>query len=316
MINQQLIEQLLTALHQQGKVVNIQPLTGGISASMTLIDVELLSGKVNRYIVRQLSAETLALRPNAVEMEYGLLQVLKTHGLPVSCPIYLDVQGEIFETPTLVMDYLSGDMDFSAHSQPNRGSEIAKVLARIHTLDLKEIDHIAVPHLEKSFLGLCGEDPKIPDEELNETLIWNQLKRYWPPRFQNPPVLLHGDIWSGNILWQGNEISGIIDWEDAWIGDPLLDIAGARSDLAYTFGMEMADQLTKTYLDMRKIDAHDLPLWDLVAVLWLIRFINHDLPAWAAFFNRFGRVDITAESIKRDINSFSNQALEKLSRKI
>lgn len=313
MIDRQIIAQLLAEMHLPGKVVNIQPLAGGISASMTLVTIEAPRGDIIQWVIRQLSAETLALRPNAVEMEYGLLQVLKSHGLPVSRPIYLDVQGNIFDTPTLVMDYLPGEMDFSTLSQLNRGSEIARVLAQIHAIDLNEINRIAVPRLEKSFFGLCGEDPKIPDEELNETLIRNELKQHWPPKNQNPPVLLHGDIWNGNILWQGKKISGIIDWEDAWIGDPLLDIAGARSDQVYTYGMEMADQLTKIYLDLRKIDARDLPLWDLVAVLWLIHFINHDLPAWAAFFHHYGRTDITAESIKRDINSFSNQALEQLS---
>ena len=37
--------------------------------------------------------------------------------------------------------------------------------------------------------------------------------------------LLHGDFRPKNILWNGNRISGIIDWEHSFYGDPYYDIA-------------------------------------------------------------------------------------------
>ena len=110
---------------------------------------------------------------------------------------------------------------------------------------------------------------------------------------------------------EGN-ISGVIDWEDVWIGEPLLDIAGTRVDLAYTYGMEPADQFKQSYAVKRKIDLQSLPQWDLVAVLWLIRFINHDLASWASFYHGYGRTDITASLIKTRINEFSESALNML----
>ena len=125
-------------------------------------------------------------------------------------------------------------------------------------------------------------------------------------------MLLHGDYWNGNILWNSGEISGIIDWEDAWIGEPLSDLAGTRVDLAYTYGKEQADLFTQVYFEHNKIDVHTLPLWDLVAVLWLIRFINNDLASWAAFYHTYGRTDITSELLKERINEFSEAALNRL----
>ncbi len=311
-IDRDSINRLLTNMHLQGEVLSIHPLHGGISAVMGLVSVKLSDGTIKQWVVRQFSSETLRLRPEAAAMEFDLLRVLKSHGLPVSSPVYLDTQCNIFHSQTLVLDYLQGEVGFCAGTQPARELEIAKILARIHNIELHEISRIAIPRLETSFYGLCGEDPSRPNELLGENLIRDQLKRHWPPKTTNKPVLLHGDLWNGNILWQGKEISGVIDWEDAWIGEPLLDLAGARLDLLCTFGMESVNAFTKAYLELRKIDVDNLPVWDLVATLWLIRFINHDLQSWAAFFHTYGRTDITAESIQRDVAAFSSNALSLL----
>jgi aminoglycoside phosphotransferase (APT) family kinase protein len=306
------IERLLIDMQLQGEVVSIHPLPGGISAAMTFVSVKLLDGSINRWVVRQLSSETLSLRPGVVAMEYELLRILKSLGLPVSSPVYLDAHHKIINSQTLVLEYLQGEVDFGPKNQPTREREIAKTLTQIHNVDLQEISQIAIPHLSTSFLGLCRGSSKCPDDQLGETLIRDQLKRHWPPKITNQPVLLHGDLWNGNILWQGKEISGVIDWEDAWIGEPLLDLAGARLDLACIFGMESADAFTCEYLNRRRIDVFSLPVWDLVATLWLIRFINHDLQSWAAFFHSYGRADITAETIRRDITAFYSYALSRL----
>jgi hygromycin-B 4-O-kinase len=37
--------------------------------------------------------------------------------------------------------------------------------------------------------------------------------------------LIHGDFGSNNVLTDGNRITGVIDWSEAMIGDPLYDVA-------------------------------------------------------------------------------------------
>ena len=44
-------------------------------------------------------------------------------------------------------------------------------------------------------------------------------------------VLLHGDYWPGNVIWQDGRLVAVIDWEDACLGDPLADLATARVEL-------------------------------------------------------------------------------------
>ncbi|MDE0195993.1 MAG: phosphotransferase family protein [bacterium] len=46
------------------------------------------------------------------------------------------------------------------------------------------------------------------------------------PESEDRPVLCHGDFRPANVLWTApGVIGGIIDWERAWVGDPLCDVA-------------------------------------------------------------------------------------------
>jgi aminoglycoside phosphotransferase (APT) family kinase protein len=40
-----------------------------------------------------------------------------------------------------------------------------------------------------------------------------------------PPALLHGDPGSHNFIFEAGELRGVIDWEDALLGDPLFELA-------------------------------------------------------------------------------------------
>lgn len=49
------------------------------------------------------------------------------------------------------------------------------------------------------------------------------------PAVQGPPVLCHGDFRLHNLLWRApGDLSGILDWERAWSGDPMVDVAFGR----------------------------------------------------------------------------------------
>ncbi len=60
-------------------------------------------------------------------------------------------------------------------------------------------------------------------------------------------VLVHGDYWLGATLRDGNEISGVIDWDHCHRGSPRTDmltltaIASARSDLSATISQRLVE---------------------------------------------------------------------------
>jgi aminoglycoside phosphotransferase (APT) family kinase protein len=80
-------------------------------------------------------------------------------------------------------------------------------------------------------------------------------------------VLLHGDFWPGNLLWNDGELVGVLDWEEAEIGDPLVDVAVSRLDLLWAFGEEAMDTFTRRYRKQTRLDWRNLARWDLLVAL-------------------------------------------------
>ena len=48
------------------------------------------------------------------------------------------------------------------------------------------------------------------------------------PRVPDPPVLCHGDFRLHNLVLHGDDAPGVLDWERAWVGDPMVDVAFTR----------------------------------------------------------------------------------------
>jgi aminoglycoside phosphotransferase (APT) family kinase protein len=132
------------------------------------------------------------------------------------------------------------------------------------------------------------------------------------PEPQNKIALLHGDFWPGNSLWQDGQLTAVIDWEDALLGDPLIDLAQSRSEIAWIFGPEAMENFTHHYQQQMPLDYTALPYWDLCAALRQIRLAGADLPGFADYFAGYGRADITPQTIRQNLNTFINNALTRL----
>ncbi|MSP13031.1 MAG: aminoglycoside phosphotransferase family protein [Chloroflexi bacterium] len=147
---------------------------------------------------------------------------------------------------------------------------------------------------------------------LDEERIRDTLVSAWQLPQRNASVLLHGDFWPGNILWQGDKLVAVIDWEDASLEDPLTDLAISRLDILWIFGIDAMNSFTYHYKSMMAIGYTNLPYWDLCAALRLVRLAGANLAAWAAFFPPFGRHDITEQTIREHYRFFISQAFEEL----
>ena len=199
MIDSGLIQKVLKKLNLDGRIEQVTPLVGGISAGMTLVELFLPSGK-EKWIIRQPSKETLSKRSEVARMEYELLKLLSGKSLPVPSPVYLDETSEIFNTPTLVLEYLPGLVSFSVPAYPERVDQMARMLAAIHNTETSQLTTTKVPTLETSLQGLFVDEPKTMFEDLDEELILSTLNDHLPLLKNEPSVLLHGDYWTGNLL--------------------------------------------------------------------------------------------------------------------
>jgi aminoglycoside phosphotransferase (APT) family kinase protein len=100
------------------------------------------------------------------------------------------------------------------------------------------------------------------------------------PDGDTPPVVCHGDFRLHNILWKApGEIGAVLDWERAWAGDPMCDIAFSRQfsgwaaidgDVVASYeeasGREVDESLMDFYLRLERWRSYTASMRGLAAI--------------------------------------------------
>ena len=305
-------ELLVQTISPHSTLLRTWPLQGGISAKMTALEIKHSDGQISRMIVRQPSEETLRRNPRSVENEFKILQLTKSLGLATQTPYYLDQSGTIFSKPYLVIEYIDGKPEFASSPGADFIFQLAKHLTKIHSADWLNQDISFLPRQANQCAELFHRQLTNLDPFLDDGRIRVVLEEVLPLPQQNASVLLHGDYWPGNILWRDDTLVAVVDWEDAKVGDPLIDFAISRLDVLWIFGVEALHSFNYHYQSLMDIDYTNLPYWDLCAGLRLTRLIGIDLAEWTSFFIPFGRHDITEYTFREHFRFFIKQAFEKL----
>lgn len=245
-------------------------LTGGVSAQVTALEVLLPDGQARKMVVRQPGEADLAQNPHIAADEYKLLRLLTAAGLPAPTPYLFDESREIMPTPYVVIEYVEGETILSATAPEalDLSRQMAAVLARIHQAEVAGGEVSFLPRQTDRLAELIGRKPANAEDSDEASRIREALQPVWQRLPRNPDALLHGDYWPGNILWNNGELSAVIDWEDAAIGDPLADLANGRLEIAWMYGEEAMHHFTRVYQShLPALDYAYLPYWDLCAAL-------------------------------------------------
>lgn len=295
-------EELVQRFEPQSKLLRIWDLKGGVSAQVTALEIERPDDQTQKLVVRRHGARDLQNNPDIAADEFRLLQITKASGLPTPTPYHVDQSGKIFSTPYIVLEYIEGETEFTHSDLPDFILEMATQLARIHTLDCSILDLSFLPKRAHTYAETIGMRPARVDDSIGEGRIRDVLESLWPWPQRNEPVLLHGDFWPGNILWKNGQLAGVIDWEDAHVGDPLAELANSRLEILWTFGIDAMNSFTRHYKSMMTLDFTTLPYWDLYAAL---------KPAFR--IAEWAEDDIAEKVMREGHRLFVAQAFEKLS---
>ena len=277
-----------------------------MSAEMTALEIETPDGNRTRCVLRCPGEAQLIENPATIENEYRVLQLGQAQGLPMPTPLLFLPPGVGYSTACLVMEYVEGGLDFSPAHMEDYLAQMAGALAQLHAATCGKTDLAFLPRQENA----CPEAlPKVATTaDLPSDPILAALRTLPPHAPTNPSALLHGDYWPGNLLWQDGRLKAVIDWEDASLGDPLIDLGIARLEVVWMFGPPALPLFTQAYAARNPMDFDALPYWDLCAALRLSRLVGKDLAAWAGFFTPSGRSDLTASVLAERFAWFVEQA--------
>ena len=177
-------------------------------------------------------------RPHQMRREAGVLRAAAHTGAPVPQVVASgDGDGDI-GSPYVVMERLRGESiprkilrePQYAAAREHLARRLGEIAAHIH-----QIDPASVPGIEAQAEFDTWVDEYAasgsPSPALEIALRW--LTEHRPPTAAT--TVVHGDFRLGNILVDAEGVSGVLDWELAHIGDPMLDL-GWVATKAWRFG--------------------------------------------------------------------------------
>ena len=238
-------------------------LEGGVSSEVFLIAVE--SKKGEEKIVLRTEGGPPA--ENSIKTEYLLLEKLHQTKVPCANPIHLDHSKEILDKDFMLMTYLEGTIEIPKIKNFGFLNKMVEILKNIHNVNTE-----ILPTLPCRFDPTYDLFEFLPNARINKEL--KAILKGYDTSYLGKPVLLHGDFWPGNILWTKDEISGVLDWEYAAIGDPVSDLAVASLELKYDYGKRGVDRFLDLYSKNFSIDQSRLSLWLIYVSASTLFFID------------------------------------------
>jgi len=247
-------------------------------------------------VVRTEDGRDLVLRrfpvgDSAVHRESRVLRALGGLGGLVPSLVAVDCDGAQTGAPAILTTLLSGSACIVATNPSDFAAQLGRVLAHVHAQSPgRELpDVLTAP--------AAGPDPAIDD-----------VLEAWARLSAGPRVLTHYDFWSGNTLWEGGRLSGVVDWSGAGLAPRGVDISWARLDLFLLFDEDIADVLTSAYQRVAATEISDLALWDLYAAT------NADsgIEGWAPNYQELGLNDLGPLVLRQRLTEWMSLARRRL----
>lgn len=282
-VSSQQLGDALAEIGASGDIIVVRQL----SRRVTLLEARAPDQQPRLLLLRRHSLRDRQRNPNIARDEYKLLRRLRDAGMPVARPLFLRADGE---TPFLLTEYVAGESRFAPNNLSAFCEQLAQILSTIHSFDIAKHDLSFLPSQRNL---IADELRSIAADSLG---IGRAMASALPQIAMNATTLLHGDFWLGNLLWRGDELAAIIDWEDAMLGDPLGDLGKCRLETLWALGAEGMARFTASYIRRNpQLDLSALPFWDLWGALRLSHFAD-----WTDDSDRVARMSGQYHAFVRD----------------
>jgi len=211
----------------EGKVSNLEPLTGGASKEIWKFEVS-NAKQPTKMILRRGSGIEGPLAIKTADEARIQKEVIKV-GAPV--PIILAVSKNEEELgDSYIMHFVEGesiarkilrDKEYKK-ALPILAYQCGEAIAKIHNVDINNFSFLPKKPAEDQLEDLYStyQSFEQPSPVFEYAYLW--LKEQDFSNFQES--LVHGDFRLGNIIVNADGLQSIIDWELAHIGNPLQDL--------------------------------------------------------------------------------------------
>jgi len=267
-LSEQTARTLLSILAPGSALTSIAIPNGSFSNYTHIVTAQLKDGSPYQVVVRRYKVFGDYDRGEKARREFQTFELLNQHKVPAPEALYLDEKGDVLGIPGIVTRFVEGTHKMDTPSDPlDWARKLARTLAKIHSIQCGEAEQkfLLKGNSEATWFLKYDEPPQYMQEYPGGADLWHMLRELSSKLQADTPVLLHIDYWSGNILWHENEISAVIDWEEAAYGDPAVDVAYARMNIILMGLPDAADEFVRVYELETGHALKNLGFWELAA---------------------------------------------------
>ncbi len=179
--------------------------------------------------------------------------------------------------------------------------DLARVLVSVHQ------HAVPLDRRPPSFSYRGPSEPEVPVWARHPAL-WRRAIDQW--KAGAPPTsfgVLHRDFHLGNIVWEGDRVTGVVDWAEISWGPPDVDVAHMCADFAMLHTMADVEHFRAAYrghggrLDP---DPEAARFWLISDILGFLPDPAHILPGLAS-----SRPDITADGVRHGLEDLLARTL-------
>ncbi|MBL4583254.1 MAG: homoserine kinase [Pseudomonadales bacterium] len=283
-----------------GQLVDLQPTEHGIENTNYFVSLQRQGHKPARYVL------TLFEQLTALQWPFynQLLQTLAAHGLPVPAPMPSQqdaIYTSVNHKPMLLFPRFTGK--HPGHVNTQHCEEIGLFLGHMHgitsTLNIHKQNSSNLDWMHK-----CHTQLRHHLSAIDLQLLESEIAVYHAARTKFgalPAGIIHADLFRDNALFEGNTLTGVIDFYNACSAPLLYDLAVVANDwcrlapktvptaapkkaplesATFEFSPQLTTSLLKAYSQQRSITEIEKQAWPLMCRFaacrfWLSRLLSH-----------------------------------------
>lgn len=268
-------------------VTAVRPLAGGTHARTYLVRTE---NPEREIVVREFPAGD-----DAAQREAHVLGALD--GLDGLAPRLLAAAGPgtSSERQCVLISRLPGRANVTPGDPHRWAAELGEALARIHATPVQR-----AWGFESVFARPGGSPANVTGPAA--ALVAAEAARLRDTR----TVLTHYDFWSGNVLWEGERVGGVVDWSGAALGPRGFDVGWCRLDLYLLFDERIPGVFLSAYDRAAGLELPDRRLFDL----WAVARSHSAVEQWVENYRGIGRPDLTSSVLRRRHTEWTERLLD------
>lgn len=229
------------------------------------------------------SGETVVLRQpqdsdwDDLDRHARVLEAVTAAGVPAPRLLAVDGRGEAAGRPSLVMSMLSGTAALPPTADDRWLRSLAEAAAALHDVSGPGLAWLG-DRVERMRTLVAADPPREVDGPAGAA--WDALAADPTVLGESVACLVHVDFWSGNTLRDGSQVTGVIDWSQAALGRPEVDVAECAFDLTVSRGPEVGARFIQLY---RAVTGRPLEAIDAWMAVSVVRSTDLDqwLPGWS-----------------------------------